>query len=611
MILTFLVRNQTVSYIDTKVTPRVGSSNYLQLKFNFATKDWSSLRKTLHISAGEYSEPFILESSIFDVPTYYTQQESFKITLLGDNESEGTVVPTNVLVVSLDESNSLWTAEPPDPQNSAYIELLNSIGNLNDLTTEAKNNLVAAINEAAQSGGSTVELDTTLTQSGKAADAKAVGDALAGKQNTISDLEAIRNGAAKGATALQSVPSTYRTASEQDTIDDGKVDKVTGKGLSSNDYTDAAKAKVDALAPVATSGNYNDLTSKPTIPTALPNPNALTFTGAVTGSYDGSAPLSVEIPSSSGGGGGSTVELDTTLSEAGKAADAKATGDALAGKQDTLIQSGASVGQIVKISAVDDTGKPTAWEAMNIPEQVQPDWNQNDSTAADYVKNRPIYEKDGIVVPEQSFNFTSQGVVLAQFEDSFVESTEYKVTFDGTEYTCIYANYVIGDLRFKKYPFAIVADSGVLIGVAATASTHTLGLSGKTVHTLSEKLLPHSTVKTMEITFEATEDKLLAAKKHFNSGGVLYLSSRLVNYITGSIDSGGMTFWTQQLNATFRKLPDGSITLKTTYVLTEFPADGVANSYIYLASSTHNSTKIFKITVDDSGTISATEVTTW
>ena len=70
----------------------------------------------------------------------------------------------------------------------------------------------------------------------------------------------------KADSALQSVPSTYRTASEQDTIDSGKVDKVTGKGLSSNDYTDAAKAKVDALASVATSGNYNDLTDKPTIP---------------------------------------------------------------------------------------------------------------------------------------------------------------------------------------------------------------------------------------------------------------------------------------------------------------------------------------------------------
>ena len=45
------------------------------------------------------------------------------------------------------------------------------------------------------------------------------------------------------------------------------------------------------------------LAQKTDIPAALPNPNALTFTGAVTGSYDGSAPLEVEIPS---GGSGSS-----------------------------------------------------------------------------------------------------------------------------------------------------------------------------------------------------------------------------------------------------------------------------------------------------------------
>ena len=78
---------------------------------------------------------------------------------------------------------------------------------------------------------------------------------------------AVQTSLGKADSALQSVPSTYRTAAAQDTIDSGKVDKVTGKGLSSNDYTDAAKAKVDALALVATSGSYNDLTDKPTIPT--------------------------------------------------------------------------------------------------------------------------------------------------------------------------------------------------------------------------------------------------------------------------------------------------------------------------------------------------------
>ena len=192
-----------------------------------------------------------------------------------------------------------------DPTLPVWAQTQAMIGNLNALETQAKENLVLAINEVKNTADS--------------------------KQDAISDLEAIRTGAAKGATALQSVPNTYRTAaaqdvidsglsnrvsaiegkeagwngkyskpvdgipktdlestvqtsldkaetalqsvpnayrtaSEQDTIDSGKVDKVTGKGLSSNDYTDAAKAKVDALAPVATSGSYNDLTNKPTIP---------------------------------------------------------------------------------------------------------------------------------------------------------------------------------------------------------------------------------------------------------------------------------------------------------------------------------------------------------
>ena len=46
------------------------------------------------------------------------------------------------------------------------------------------------------------------------------------------------------------------------------------------------------------------------MPTALPNPNALNFTGAVTGTYDGSEPLTVEIPSGGGGTSGSEENLE-------------------------------------------------------------------------------------------------------------------------------------------------------------------------------------------------------------------------------------------------------------------------------------------------------------
>ena len=59
------------------------------------------------------------------------------------------------------------------------------------------------------------------------------------------------------------------------------------------------------------------LAQKQDIPTKLPNPNALTFTGAVAGSYDGSAPLSVEIPS----GGGAAVETWNLLINAEIAED--------------------------------------------------------------------------------------------------------------------------------------------------------------------------------------------------------------------------------------------------------------------------------------------------
>lgn len=53
-----------------------------------------------------------------------------------------------------------------------------------------------------------------------------------------------------------------------------------------------------SLSTVATSGKYTDLSDTPTIPTSLKNPAALTFTGGVTGSYDGSTAKSVAIPTS-------------------------------------------------------------------------------------------------------------------------------------------------------------------------------------------------------------------------------------------------------------------------------------------------------------------------
>ena len=67
---------------------------------------------------------------------------------------------------------------------------------------------------------------------------------------------------------------------------------------------DNLKTTINAIKCLLT-----DYPKKKDIPTKLPNPNALNFTGAVTGSYDGSEALSVEIPLAGGGGGSTTTDV--------------------------------------------------------------------------------------------------------------------------------------------------------------------------------------------------------------------------------------------------------------------------------------------------------------
>lgn len=116
----------------------------------------------------------------------------------------------------------------------------------------AGDNITIVGNVISSTGGGSIDLSSYA----KKADVEA---ALEGKQDTISDLDAIRQGAQKGSTALQSESDPVYLADKPKLalkveIPDvsGKVDKVVGKGLSSNDYTDADKLKLTGLE------NYDD-----------------------------------------------------------------------------------------------------------------------------------------------------------------------------------------------------------------------------------------------------------------------------------------------------------------------------------------------------------------
>lgn len=56
------------------------------------------------------------------------------------------------------------------------------------------------------------------------------------------------------------------------------------------------------------------------MPEALPNPQALTFTGAITGSYDGSEPISIEMPSGGSGNAGANHVLSVEILASGTVA---------------------------------------------------------------------------------------------------------------------------------------------------------------------------------------------------------------------------------------------------------------------------------------------------
>ena len=129
--------------------------------------------------------------------------------------------------------------------------------------------------------------------------------------------------------------------------------------------------------------------------------------------------------------------------------------------------SGASVGQIIKVAAVDDTGKPTAWEPADLPEQAQSDWEQNDAEQPNYVKNRPFYEKiDSVtLMPETQFsNLTYKpspeisipsdvnGEYIVDFTvGKIFEGDPVKVTFNGTVYECVKKGNYIGNQSLTGY----------------------------------------------------------------------------------------------------------------------------------------------------------------
>ena len=121
MIIRLKVFEQTLSIVDTKSVPRKGSKDYLALQFMFSS-DWKDLDKVCYLQKGDVSQPVDVVDNFVEVPEWFTEQDIFDVTLFGKGGSQE--VPTNVVSLRLEKSNTLWEQDAPEPQPSWLAKII-------------------------------------------------------------------------------------------------------------------------------------------------------------------------------------------------------------------------------------------------------------------------------------------------------------------------------------------------------------------------------------------------------------------------------------------------------------------------------------------------------
>lgn len=231
---------------------------------------WDGLTKAVVCRAGSIVKTILNVGGTATVAhECMVPNQTLFIGIEGRNADGTLVIPTVWARCGLIFSGATTDADPSaDPTLPVWAQIGEKVGNLDDLNTEDKSSLVAAIKSN-----------------------KSLIDAITTSKVSVSDIvnDLVTNVADKPLSAAQGV---------------------------------ALKALIDAI----------------TVPDKLPNPNALTFTGAVSATYDGSAPLEVTIPSG-GGAAGDYIHIPAS----------------------------AEVGQTIVVKSVDENGKPTEWEAVDLP----------------------------------------------------------------------------------------------------------------------------------------------------------------------------------------------------------------------------------------------------
>ena len=150
---------------------------------------------------------------------------------------------------------------------------------------------------------------------------------------------------------------------------------------------------------------------------------------------------------------------------------------------------------------------------------AQPNWNQNDKTAPDYVKNRPFYTGDPVetvLVEESTASFIERdGLYIAEFLSTFEATVgeTYKVSWDGAVYECACVDSVgsplIGNLSIagagtntgEPFIMSVFNGQGIIIYTADASASHTFSISRVVsgIVKIDEKYLPKNLATKSEV----------------------------------------------------------------------------------------------------------------
>lgn len=162
----------------------------------------------------------------------------------------------------------------------------------------------------------------------------------------------------------------------------------------------ALKANSADLATVATSGSYNDLSNKPTIPTVPTNVSEFTNDAGYITQHQDISNLATK------------AEVNAKQDELVSGTNIKTiNGNSILGEGNIVIQGGGG-------------------------EQQQADWNQTDSTAVDYIKNKPTIPDTSEFVTKTEYNPKEKAIAeaLTDLNENKADKTELPVVPDMTNY---------------------------------------------------------------------------------------------------------------------------------------------------------------------------------